>query len=291
MRIAHLILTYTNPAQTERMIKNMRHENFDFYIHVDKKFDIEPHLYLQSMPNVYFIQNRTDVGWAGFSTVLATFACVKEIVETGIQYDFINFLSGQDYPLVPADELNTFFAENIGTEFLSFRDFKNDWTEGLLRMEKYYLTGYNFVGKFLVQDLLNSIMPKRKLPYNLHPYGKSMFWMLSPEAAMHVVNIVETDKKLQHFFFLSWGSDEFVFQTILMNSPWKDKVTNNNYRYIDWSGGGANPKLLGIEDAEAIKDSKMLFARKFDLLKSPEILDYIDTHLLTNGKHHQHTNI
>jgi hypothetical protein len=291
MRIAHLILTYTNPAQTERMIKNMAHENFDFYIHVDKKFDIIPHLYLEELPNVYFIQNRTDVGWAGFSTVLATFECVKEIVKTGITYQFINFLSGQDYPLVPAEELNHFFGVNAGTEFLSFRDFKNDWKEGLLRMEKYHLTGYNFVGKFMVQGIINTVMPKRKLPYNLHPYGKSMFWMLSPEAAMHVVNTVEKDKKLQHFFFLTWGSDEFVFQTILMNSTYKDKVVNNNYRYIDWSGGGANPKLLGISDAEAIANSKMLFARKFDLLKSPEILDFIDAKLLKNGAPHQHTDI
>jgi hypothetical protein len=290
MRIAHLILTYTNPAQTERMIKNMAHENFDFYIHVDKKFDITPHLYLEEIPNVYFIQNRTDVGWAGFSTVLATFECVKEIVQTGITYQFINFLSGQDYPLVPAEELNHFFEVNAGTEFLSFRDFKNDWKEGLIRMEKYHLTGYNFVGKFMVQGLINTVMPKRKLPYNLHPYGKSMFWMLSPEAAMHVVNTVEKDKKLQHFFFLTWGSDEFVFQTILMNSAYKDKVVNNNYRYIDWSGGGANPKVLGISDAEAIASSKMLFARKFDLLKSPEILDFIDAKLLKDGAHHQHTN-
>lgn len=291
MRIAHLILTYTNPGQTERMIRNMYHENFDFYIHVDKKFDIQPQLYLKSLPNVYFIQHRTDVGWAGFSTVLATFGCVKEIVATGIKYDFINFLSGQDYPLVPAEEMNTFFRNNIGTEFLSYRDIKNDWKEGMLRMEKYYFTGYNFAGKFLVQDLINILVPKRKLPYNLHPYGKSMFWMLSPEAAMYVVTTIENDKKLQNFFSLTWGSDEVVFQTILMNSVYKEKITNNNYRYIDWSGGGANPKVLGMEDAEAITNSKMLFARKFDLQNSPEILDYIDTHLLTNGKHYQHTNI
>jgi hypothetical protein len=107
MRVAHLILTYTNPAQTERMIKNMYHANFDFYIHVDKKFDVNPHLYLKSLPNVYFINNRTDVGWSGFSTVLATFECIKEIVNRKQKYDFINFLSGQDYPLVGPDVLMT----------------------------------------------------------------------------------------------------------------------------------------------------------------------------------------
>ena len=291
MRIAHLILTYTNPAQTERMIKNMSHDNFDFYVHVDKKFDITPHLYLKSLDNVYFIENRMDVKWADFSTVLATFQCIKEIVDTGIKYDFINFLSGQDYPLVRPQMLNEFFIKNLGKEFLSYRDIRNDWVEGLIRMEKFYFTGLNFSGKYMAQDILNTIMPKRKIPYNLHPYGKSMFWMLSPGAAMHVVNTVEGDKKLHHFFSLCWGSDEFVFQTILMNSSYKDKVVNNNYRYIDWSAGGANPKVLGIEDADRLLKTDMLFARKFDMTKKPEILDFIDKYLLADGAYYQYTNV
>lgn len=291
MRIAHLILTYTNPRQTERMIRNMSHENFDFYIHVDKKYDINPHLFLEALPNVYFINNRVDVKWAGFSTVLATFECIKEIVATGIQYDFINFLSGQDYPIKPAEFINDFFTKNVGKEFLSYRDIKNDWQEGLIRMEKYFLSGYNFMGKTRLENLINRIMPKRTLPYGLHPYGKSMFWMLSPKTAMYVVDRVESDKKLTHFFSLCWASDEFVFQTILLNSHLKDKIVNENYRYIDWSAGGANPKVLNESDAGNIFNSDMLFARKFDVINSPKILDLIDKHLSTYGAHNQHSNI
>ncbi|CAM4238744.1 Core-2/I-Branching enzyme [Pedobacter westerhofensis] len=283
MRVAHLILTYTNPRQTERMIRQLAHENFDFYIHVDKKFDINPHLFMEALPNVYFINNRVDVKWAGYSTVVATFECIKEIVATGIEYDFINFLSGQDYPIKSADQINSFFEENRGKEFLSYRDIKNEWKEGLLRMEKYYLSGYEFRGKTRLENLINKVMPKRKLPNNLHPYGKSMFWMLSPATAMYVVNTVENDKKLKDFFWLCWASDEFVFQTILLNSPIKDKIINDNFRYIDWSAGGANPKVLNESDAEKISASKDLFARKFDMVNSPGILDYIDKHLLTHG--------
>ena len=280
MRIAHLILTYTNPKQTERMIKKMYHENFDFYIHVDKKFDINPHLFLEAIPNVFFINNRIDVQWAGFSTVVATFECIKEIVATGKQYAFINFLSGQDYPLKSPEYLNDFFQKNKGTEFLSFRDIKNDWKEGLIRMENYFLSGYNFRGKHRLEQVINKITPKRKIPYNMHPYGKSMFWMLSPETASFVVKVVENDKNLQKFFSLCWASDEFVFQTILLNSGYKDKIINNNYRYIDWSAGGSNPKVLNEEDFDLLSKSNMLFARKFDMVNNPKILDLIDEKLL-----------
>ena len=280
MRIAHLILTYTDPHQTERMINNMMHENFDFYIHVDKKFDINPHLFLKKIPNVYFINNRVNVKWAGFNTVIATFECIKEIVNKGVDYKYINFLSGQDYPLKPAAFLADFFEKN-DKEFLSYKDIKNDWKEGLIRMERYFLTNYSFKGKTSLEKVINYFMPKRKLPYNLHPYGKSMFWMLSPKAAMYVVEKVESDKKLINFFSLCWGSDEFVFQTILLNSPFKDKIKNENYRYIDWSLGGANPKVLDEQDFDALKNSNMLFARKVNETKRKKLLDLIDSQLLT----------
>ena len=285
MRIAHLILTYTNAKQTERMIRSMAHENFDFYIHVDKKFDINPHLFLEALPNVYFINNRVDIQVAGFSTVLATFSCIKEIVATGIQYDFINFLSGQDYPVKPAEYINDFFQKNKGKEFMSFRDIKNDWTEGLIRMENYFLSGYKFRGKYRLEKLINVIAPKRKLPYNIHPYGKSMFWMLSPETAIYVVNVVENNKRLQKFFSLCWGSDEFVFQTILLNSGHKDKIINNNYRYFEWSDEEKKPRVLNENDFDTLANSQMLFARKFDMVNSPKILDLIDNTLLINGPH------
>lgn len=281
MRIAHLILTYTNPLQTERMIRNMMHEDFDFYIHVDKKFDINPHLFLKTLPNVYFINNRVNVKWAGFNTVLATFESIKEIVATEKKYDFINLLSGQDYPLKPASQLANFFKQNIGKEFISFKDIKNDWKEGLIRMERYFLSNYNFKGKHTIEKVINFVMPPKKIPYNMHPYGKSMFWMLSPEAAMYVVEKVENDKKLMQFFSFCWGSDEFVFQTVLMNSNYKDKVINENYRYIDWSFGGANPKILDESDFKPIQQSNMLFARKMDMIKSSKLMNLIDSNLLT----------
>ena len=64
MKVAHLIITYTNPLQTERMIQQMQHPDFDFYIHVDAKFPLASHDNLKKYSNVYFIQNRVDVQWA-----------------------------------------------------------------------------------------------------------------------------------------------------------------------------------------------------------------------------------
>lgn len=276
MKIAHLILTYTNPKLTERLIKRLAHQQFDFYIHVDKKFSIEPYRYLKAYPNVYLIEDREDVRWAGYNTIKATFKCIKEIVASGIQYDYINFISGQDYPIKSPEYMLEFFKRNRGKQFIEFQSIENHWVEAQERINRYHFVNFTFKGRYLVERLLNLFAPKRTMPDDLKPYGKAMFWMLNPERAMYVVNYVESRPHLQRFFLFTWGSDEFVFQTILMNSPYKDELVNNDYRYIDWSAGGSHPKVLKVDDFERLKSSDDLFARKFAPNEKNKLLDMLD---------------
>jgi hypothetical protein len=280
MRVAHLILTYTDPQLTERLIRVLTHPQFDFYIHVDKKFSIKPYLYLARLNNVYFIQNREDVRWAGYNTIKATFKCVREIAESGRKYDMINFMSGQDYPLKSAQYMLDFFERNKGKQFIEYQSIEKEWIEAQPRITKYHLTNFTFKGRHRLEWLLNLITPKRRLPNDLKPYGKAMFWMMSPERAMYVVNYVESDPQLERFFLFTWGSDEFVFQTVLMNSFYKDELVNNDMRYIDWSAGGSHPKVLNISDLDQLKSTDDLFARKLNTKASGELIDALDKFIL-----------
>lgn len=276
MRVAHLIITYTSPQQTERMIKRMYHPNFDFYIHVDRKLELKHYQFLGALPNVFFIQNRINVKWADFSTINAIFAGIKEITSNGAQYDFINLLSGQDYPVKSAYYIYNFFLKNAGKEFLSYLDIKNDWKNGLERIENYFLTDWEFQGKYTIETLLNKLLPKRQIPYGLHPYGKSMYWMLHPDTAAFVVDKVENDKEIQQFFSYCWGSHELVFQTVLLNSPLKSKVINNNYRYNDSSSDEEEIELTNENHLQAVRNSSILFINNIDLDKNPKLFDLID---------------
>ncbi|MGY0037937.1 hypothetical protein [Pedobacter sp. NJ-S-72] len=78
---------------------------------------------------------------------------------------------------------------------------------------------------------------------------------------------------------MTWGCDEFVVASILMNSPYQDKVINENHRYINWSENEAHPKILTINDYQEIIGSGMLFARKFDLDVDLSVLDVLDLHV------------
>jgi hypothetical protein len=277
MKIACLIVTYTSAQQTKRFIQKLNNGHFDFYIHVDKKLDLQTHHILFDIPNVYFVKDRVDIKWASFTSVQATFNGLKQIKASGIKYDFVNLMSGQDYPLKSADYITHFLKQNIGKQFIHYKDF-DEWTGAQGRIDKYHLADMGFWGKYQLQKMLNLLITKRKPPKNLNPYGYSTFWTLSLDCALYMVSYVESNRSVQRYFKYTFGSDEFIYQTVIMNSVYKDAVVNNNYRYVDWSEGGFRPKFLKTEDFDKIVASDCLFGRKFNIDIDENILDMIDDH-------------
>lgn len=98
MKIAVLIITYTSSRHTERMIRCLDNGDFDFYIHLDKKVDIQTHGNLLNRENIYFVEDRKDIKWAGYSTTEAILSGIRCIKASGIRYDFVNLISGRITP-------------------------------------------------------------------------------------------------------------------------------------------------------------------------------------------------
>lgn len=276
MKFAVIIVTYTSPEQTKRMIEQLNNGRFDFYIHLDKKVDIETHRCLFDVPNVYFVQDRIDIKWAGYTTVRAILSSIRQIAASGKKYAFISTISGQDYPIKSAGAIAEFLTQNVGKEFTNYNDF-SDWTEAWARVDRYHLTDFTFKGKYALEKLINFLTPKRRFPLkNITLRGKETFWTLSQDCAVWVANYLDANPKLTHFLKYTWGSDEFIFQTLIMNSPFKDNVVNNNLRYINWPPKGDRPNFFVAADFDRIMAADGLFGRKFDLRVDAAIFDLLD---------------
>lgn len=283
MRIAHLIMVHKSAEQVERLLSALQHEEADYYIHVDKNSDISEFQHLASLPRVCFIINRYLGRWASFRFVEAIVESVREILASGHAYDFINLLSGQDYPIKPTSTIHKCLAQFIGHSFLSIEPQGSAWWYGAIqRVEQYHSVYYKFNGQYQIQRLVNSVLPKRQFPlsYSLYGSANGSWWTMSAACATYLVRFMDEHPEIHRFGRFTWGPDEFMIATILMNSPFKETIINENYRYIDWSAGGANPKVLTLEDAEALERSPKFFARKFDTNHSKEVLDFIDRTLL-----------
>lgn len=272
-------MAYKDPEQIERLVKRLYHPDFDFYIHVDKTFSMEPYEYLAEIPNVYFTQERYQMTWASYRFIEALTRFMRQLLDSDRNYDFISAFSGQDYPVKSTQEIHNYFENNLDYSFLSLEDQDSPWFKLCeSRYKMYHMTYYNFRGRYLIQYMLQKILPTRKLPFFETIYGgpRATWWTLSSECANYVVRYLESHPKLVRFAKHSWAPDEFLIPTIIMNSPFKNKVILDSGRYIDWSEGGSNPKILTTKDQDKIIDSNKLFARKFDFSVDTKILDQLD---------------
>lgn len=66
--------------------------------------------------------------------------------------------------------------------------------------------------------------------------------------------------------------EEIYFQTILLNSEYKNKIINNHLRYIDWNVKNG-PKVLELNDWDKISEKDFLFCRKVDSSKSQILIE------------------
>lgn len=278
MRIAYIVTAYKNPDQAVRLIRRLNADDVHFFVHVDKKTDESVYAQivapLNELPNVHFLaRHRCD--WGGFGHVKATIKGIAEIVRRGLEPDYVILLTGQDYPLVTNAAMKEFFARNNGASFLShFPLPSKEWEGGgIPRIDRWHI---RIRGRhYAVSGRRLSI--ERHMPLDLRPFGGSSYWCLSWRCVDYVNRFILENPSYIRFFRYVDVPDEIFFQTILLNSPLRETVVDDDLRYIHWQDwNDARPAILGREDFEAVMSSGKLFARKFDTTHDGQILDMID---------------
>ena len=122
MRISHIIMAHKYPEQLLRLAQRLDHPNAKIFVHVDKKTDIKKFLYIKNIVDVYFIKNRKICNWGGNSFVEGIVSSLNEVQQYG-EFDYVNLISAQDYPLISASEIHNFLLWNRGTNFISYEPF------------------------------------------------------------------------------------------------------------------------------------------------------------------------
>ena len=258
MRIAILIQVHKNENQIIRLINHLKRD-FDLYVHIDKKSKLE----LDSEENV-FVYKKYMVVHGGFSQITNTLFMLREAFKNN--YDRYLFISGQDMPLKSNEYIINFFKKNKDKEFLLCHEVKK--TDGIYDSLLKRMNNYNFgfwYRKILhvsLRTFISNIGPwKRLFPTNL--YFGSTWFNITHDALEYMFKYIDKNPRYIERFKYTWGADEVVFNTILMNSNFKDKTINDDVlRYMVWNGGV--PNLLLMKDYDYLKNSNALFARKFD---------------------------
>jgi hypothetical protein len=274
MRIAHLILAHKEPEQLARLLRALQHRSSGFFLHIDGKTDITPFLPLTDIKNVFLVRRRAKVHWAGYGTIQATLNGLAEILQG--DYDYINVISGQDFPLTSPDAFHDFISSGKDREYITCESIETEWTEAAPRIKEYHLINWRIPGKYRLEKIITALFPPRKFPLDHTIVGRANWFTVSQAAARYMLDFIKANPKMVRYFKYCWGADEFIFSTILFNSPFRAFI-KPNLVYVDWTGPkNGHPKILGVEDMLPMLESGKFFARKFDGNTSPAILTMLE---------------
>ena len=317
MDIAYIILAHKNPEQLVRLILRLNQKNTSFFVHIDKKTDHT--IYNQIVSNLSYLQNvhflkRYKCYWGDFGLVKATLQGIEEIFNRNIPFDWLILLSGQDYPLKSNIQIDKILQKNEGKLFISYADYlvppdKKWLTSGSDRIDYWHFCLSNYVRfvfpakltansylryKILKRPWLQFIafiysylfgwipLKKRQYPQGFQPFIGSQFWSLSKDCVEYIHDFVKENRSFVNFFRYVDIPDEMFFQTIILNSEFKERVVNDNLFEIDWNNPNPTyPRIFVKTDFARLVNSSKLFARKFDMTKDPDILDIIDREILS----------
>lgn len=270
MKQAILITCYKNLHQIIEIIRFFD-ENFTFYIHIDKKSNLDLSS-LFTLGRSVHIYSEYAINWGGHNHVKAILHLAEQALSDK-ENNYFHFISGEDFPIKPL----SYFKErcDLSKDHLDFEKIpRHNWegNGGRDRVDYYNLydkyNAKNLSGNLKIQQLKNyQIKLNRKRPYPAclpQLYGGSSWWSLTRETLAYVIEYSYQQPQFLKRMEYTFASDEIYFQTIIMNSPYATNVVNDNLRYIDWqSCRGGNPAFLDSSDfSDAILSNK-LFTRKF----------------------------
>ncbi|MDB5141106.1 MAG: hypothetical protein JWR12_3022 [Mucilaginibacter sp.] len=286
LKIAYLITFYKDIEHLGKLISSIQGPYVDIYIHNDKKNNIN----LKILEGEYdegkiFILNDTlSVNWGGFNLTKCFLLLMNTCRSNGV-YEYVFLISGQDFPLVCHEQINSFLQKNRGKEFVEFCKLPYPaWSNTNGGYDRYeYFWPVDDMGLDKSTEFMNyqkKMKLKRTFPSFLTPYGGSCWFTISYRLMEYICDYVNENKdELYEFFRYVLLADEILLQSIMLNSPFKNNIVNNNLRYIDWDSGPQYPKVLTIADYKKIYKSSRLFARKFDSATDCEIINLIEKKL------------
>ena len=277
---AYLIIAHKNDYCFKTLLQLLDDDRNDIYIHMDAKCqDYIPAEAEQmlSHSSVYHIK-RQKVTWGGYSMIQVEIKLIEKATSIG-KYQYYHLLSGQDLPIKSQNYIHDFFDSNNGKEFVLSRfpvfshplrvSFYHLFQERLGRKQDIFLNRL-----FLKCQKLVGIKRNRHVSFFKGP----QWFSITDEFARYVVS---QKKWVNNVFRFTFCCDEVFLQTLLMNSPYKCKrywVPADGYmhsimRLIDWERG--KPYIFRMSDIDEIKNSDMLFCRKFDSDIDSDIITFI----------------
>jgi len=314
VRVCYYMQTHTKPAQIARLVELIKEgspESVVLINHDASRASLDASRF-RSMPGVHVMNGPG--GYGDFSHLDRYFAAVDWLDAHGVEFDWLQNLTGQDYPLCPVADIERILAESSVDGYLQYAPVfpertppDADWGAGpQFRLCSPFDTAMRFdyrhrwIGRPTPAKqrwlrpvmILNLIQPWLRVSLGFSTvgvrrkstifsgdficYGGSFFCVLAAHCVRYAREFARENPDLVAYFRTMPAPDEVFLQTVLVNSG-KFSFVPDGKHYIDFSRSRNNhPKTLGMVDLPPMLASGAHWARKFDPSFDSEVLDVLD---------------
>lgn len=290
-RHAYLIMAHHRLDLLQELVSSLDHVSNDIFIHVDKKCK-EQRSIETKYSKIVFVK-RKDVRWGGFSQIKCELDLLNTAVKSNQKYAYYHLLTGVSYPIKPQDYILDFFEANDGFEFVGF-DNEKDYSK---RVKYYYL--FSELGKVSSRfdeqkkkfrdkaiRFQKRIGINRLRNSNYQIKKGSAYWSITEKFAKYILS---KHKEINKMYKHTLCCDEVFVQTLLFNSPFREKVYCFSDEYIGSCVAMAWKKFTSVkregmnfsfDDFELLSKCKMLYALKFESDEGMQLIKKINNELL-----------
>jgi hypothetical protein len=299
----YVIMSHTNPEGIARLVSTIVGQSpaSRVLIHHDAASGPFPRHLLADFPNVELVTDPVKVHWGTFTQVQAVLRSLGQLQASGLAYDWVTLISGQDYPARSIIEFEQMLANSNADAFITY--------ERVTAEHRHLTDRYRFNyarvlpgplprivrARQLYDVVLNRFQPLVRLQTGprgtfvglrthrsvidlpIALYKGWQWWALGSRAVDAVFRSVEHQPELLARYARTLIPDESFFQTAVVNTPGL-VIRNESLHFADWRPGNPSPMQLTLRDLPAIRASGQWFARKIDAAEDDGLRDALDAH-------------
>lgn len=270
---AFLLQVHKDSEQLRELISVLS-ENADVYIHMDGKSKSDYQTLNWWLQNnkfygvVELISEIVNVYWGHCSQVITTFNLLKYSFKKR-NYLSYTLLSGECFPIKPVRFFIDFLRLNESSNFMCAREgecFRNRIGQYHFFIDNdYYRKSILLRAISVLMSKLCSFLKIKNKIFDSYPVYKGSSWFtFSRHFVEYLINKIDDESLLDKIKY-SICIDEVFFQTILLNSPFRNSHVNDNLRLIKWNGGNSP---IYLDENENFDLKNVFFARKINFSKN-----------------------
>lgn len=215
---------------------------------------------------------------------------MKKAIDSNNTYTHFYFGTGQD--LLVKNGLYDYLGQSSADAFIHIKgEITNNnraaarylisWPKKLMIRDDWH--PYRFI-RIAIQLLcsvgIKTYPNKEKLLQTPKFYEGHTWFIAKNEVIKYIVDYCSEHKDYVNYWKNSLASDLMFFQTIIMNSPYKDNL-EDELMYVNFGktfGTMNHPITITMNDIKTIEDGNWFCARKFELTEDKEVINYFIKH-------------